>query len=242
MGSTKELKKRAVKPLWELRTRARRTGRGIGWKLCAEEARRGLSCHGDKGQLLLISSGMLRQPLSPVKREALDKAHHWIQPPPLDGDHGVAAAPLLRTAPSHSKSICVTLLECNTNWEGGEARGFGGETLGAQSQSPSPSGLSSRGGSWNWMLASMSLMAAISLFTPWFRSCAAPASSSPSCRMSPCDRAALWWQGQGQHWAKSAPGWCQQGHLEQEHHGGTQTPVCTHLQVKVWQQRAEEEG
>lgn len=52
------------------------------------------------------------------------------------------------------------------------------------------------------MLASMSRMAAISLFTPWLRSCAAPASSSPSCRTSPCDRAALWWQGQGQHWCQ----------------------------------------
>lgn len=49
------------------------------------------------------------------------------------------------------------------------------------------------------MLASMSRMAAISLFTPWFRSCAALASSSPSCRMSPYERAAPWWQWQGQH-------------------------------------------
>lgn len=84
--------------------------------------------------------------------------------------------------------------------------------LSAQSQSPSPSGLSSRGGSWNWMFASMSRMAAMSLFTPWLRSCPAPASSSPSCLMSPCKRAEL--EGPGRELAA----WLQQA--------GTDNAAC----------------
>lgn len=130
-GSTKELKKRAVKPLWELRTRARRrTGRGMGWELCVEEARRGLSCRGDKGQLLLISSDMLRQSLFPVKERGPGQGPLlWIQPPSLDRDQPMDAAPLLRTARSHSESMC-DFIECDTNL-GVMPEGLGRDTLGS---------------------------------------------------------------------------------------------------------------
>lgn len=40
------------------------------------------------------------------------------------------AAPLLRTAHSHSESICVTLLECNTN-QGVMPEGLEGDTPGS---------------------------------------------------------------------------------------------------------------
>lgn len=111
-GSTKELKKRAVKPLWELRTRARRTGRGMGWELCVEEARRGLSCRGDKGQLLLISSDMLRQSLFPVKERGPGQGPLlWIQPPSLDRDQPPSSEQPVPTA-----SPCVTLLSATQIW------------------------------------------------------------------------------------------------------------------------------
>lgn len=116
----------------------------------------------------------------------------------------------------NDRSICRFLLQrarevWNSNWktkkigraERGRRRGKaqrpfqillfivgGGRGVRIQSQSPpSPSGLSSRGGSWNWMLASMSRMAAISRFTPWLRFCPAPGSASPPARTSPWDGA-----------------------------------------------------
>lgn len=218
MGSTKELKKRAVKPLWELRTRGRRTGRGIGWKLCLGEARRGLSCHGDKGQLLLISSDMLSQPLSPAQRGpwAVDSA-------PLPGcrPHH-ERSPLLRTAHSHSESVRVTLLECDTNR--GRCQRLWGRHPGLNPSHHHPRDCHRGGapgtGCWPACRA-------------WPPSACSPPGSGPvpprprrprRAGRPPVTEQHCGGRGRDNTGAKSAPGCSQRRGLEQEHHGGTVHP------------------
>lgn len=182
----------------------------------------------------------------------------------------VAAPPTRAHSPQREQvsEVCVTLLGGDTS-QGviteGMGRVGGRHMLLAQSQSPSPSGLSSRGGSWNWMFTSMSRMAAMSLFTPWLRSCPAPASSSPSCLMSSCKTAVLGWAGsclhrrEGQRRSPKSssllcnltlPRCTRQEPLPLREKQCTDSSVCsnlpaaadsTYLHVKIWQQRSEEE-